>query len=54
MEIPLPFSRVLFGVGKPFKIPPDVQTDEIEAWMETIRKNIEEADQMIDKFLMAS
>lgn len=54
MEIPLPFSRVLFGVGKPFKVPPDVQPDEIEAWMETIRKNIEEADQMIDKFLTAS
>lgn len=52
MEIPLPFSRVLFGVGKPFKVPPDVQPDEIEAWMETIRKNIEEADQMIDKFLI--
>jgi lysophospholipid acyltransferase (LPLAT)-like uncharacterized protein len=54
MEIPLPFSRVLFGVGKPFKVPPDVQPNEIEAWMERIRKNIEEADQMIDKFLTAS
>ncbi len=54
MEIPLPFSRVLFGVGKPFKVPPDVQPDEIEAWMETIRKNIEDADQMIAKFLTAS
>lgn len=54
MELPLPFSRVLFGVGKPFKVPPDVQPDEIEAWMERIRKNIEDADQMIDKFLTAS
>lgn len=54
MEIPLPFSRVLFGVGKSFKVPPDMQADEIELWMETVRKNIEETDQMIDKFLMAS
>jgi len=54
MEIPLPFSRVLCGIGKPFKVPPDLQPDEIEAWMETIRKNIEETDQMIDKSLMAS
>ncbi len=54
MEIPLPFSRVLFGVGKTFKIPPDVKPDEIEAWMETIKKNIEETDQMIEKYLMAS
>ncbi len=53
MEIPLPFSRILLGVGKPFKVPPDVQPDEIEAWMETIQKNIEETDQMIDKLLMA-
>lgn len=52
MEIPLPCCRVLFGVGKPFKVPPDVQPDEIEAWMETIRKNIEETDQMIDNVLI--
>ncbi|WP_459944049.1 lysophospholipid acyltransferase family protein [Desulfocastanea catecholica] len=51
MEIPLPCSRVLFGVGKPFKVPPDVQPDGIEAWMETIQKNIEETDQMIDNVL---
>lgn len=52
MEIPLPFSRVLFGVGKPFKIPPDVQPDAIEAWMETIRKNIEKTDHMVDNVLI--
>ena len=49
MELPLPFSRVLLGVGQPFKIPPGVQPDDLKTWTDQIQKHIEKTDQMIDK-----
>ena len=52
MEFPLPFSRVLLGVGQPFKIPPEVQPEELETWTDKIQKHIENTDQMIDKLLL--
>jgi lysophospholipid acyltransferase (LPLAT)-like uncharacterized protein len=52
MEIPLPFSRVLLGVGQPFKIPAEVQPDELKTWTDKIQKHIEKTDQMIDKLLL--
>ena len=52
MEFPLPFSRVLLGVGQPFKIPAEVQPGELKTWTDKIQKHIENTDQMIDKLLL--
>jgi len=49
MEFPLPFSRVLLGVGQPFRIPAEVHPDELKTWTDKIQKHIEETDQMIDQ-----
>lgn len=49
MEIPLPFSRIQLGIGRPFKIPREVQPQEIEKWIESIRVTIEKTDQMVEK-----
>jgi lysophospholipid acyltransferase (LPLAT)-like uncharacterized protein len=52
MEFPLPFSRVLLGAGKPFKIPGDVQPDALESWTDKIQKHIDNTDQMLDNLLL--
>ncbi|NOR25396.1 MAG: DUF374 domain-containing protein [Desulforhopalus sp.] len=52
MEFPLPFSRVLLGVGQPFKIPAEVQSHELKMWTDKIQKHIEKTDQMIDNSLL--
>jgi lysophospholipid acyltransferase (LPLAT)-like uncharacterized protein len=52
MEFPLPFSRVLLGVGQPFKIPAKVQPYELKIWTDNIQKHIEKTDQMIDQLLL--
>ena len=52
MVFPLPFSRVLLGVGQPFKIPAEVQPDELKTWADKIQKGIENTDQMIEKLLL--
>ena len=52
MEFPLPFSRVLLGVGQPFKIPAEVQPDELKTWTDQIQKHIEKTDHMIDELLL--
>ena len=52
MEFPLPFSRVLLGVGKPFKIPADVQPDALKTWTDKIQEHIDNTDQMLDKLLL--
>ena len=52
MEFPLPFSRVLLGVGQPFKIPAEVQPHELKMWTDKIQKHIDKTDQMIDKLLL--
>jgi lysophospholipid acyltransferase (LPLAT)-like uncharacterized protein len=52
MEFPLPFSRVLLGAGKPFKIPADVQPDALKNWTDKIQEHIDNTDQMLDKLLL--
>ncbi len=52
MEFPLPFSRVLLGAGKPFKIPADVQPDALKTWTDKIQEHIDNTDQMLDKLLL--
>lgn len=52
MEFPLPFSRVLLGVGQSFKIPAEMQPDEFKTWTDKIQKHIEKIDQTIDQLLL--
>ncbi len=51
MELPLPFSRVLLGAGKPLRIPAALPSDELRTWTEKIQKHIENTDQTIEKLI---
>ncbi|TKB27441.1 DUF374 domain-containing protein [Desulfopila sp. IMCC35006] len=52
MEFPLPFSRVLLGVGEPFRIPAEVQPDELGNWTDKVQAHIDNTDYLLEKLLL--
>lgn len=51
LEIPLPGSRILLGIGEPLRLPAGLQRGELAEWVERLQKHIEKTDQEIEELL---